>query len=276
MRGRRIGGGAAGAALLLALSGLGCGEHDGDLVLVGTVERTLVEVGAPISETIDELAIERGQHVEAGAVLVRLDSLLADADLASAQAELARAQAAHTVAEHDHRRALELHQSDVTSEQQLERARLAVDETEAAWRAAAARTAAAQKRRADLVLRAPVAGVVDQIPFDPGERVPAGAVLAVLLADGAPWVRVWIPERAVARVRPGDPATVEIDGFGRALAARVLEISREAAYTPHYALTERERVNLVYESRVEIVDAPAALRPGVPAEVRIPLGGRAP
>jgi len=276
MRGRRICGGAVGAALLSTLLGLGCGERDRDLVLVGTVERTLVEVAAPVAETIDELPVQRGQHVEAGAVLARLDPLLADADLASAQAELARAQAAHTVAEHDHRRALELHRSDVASEQQLERARLALDETEAAWRAAAARLAAAQKRRADLVLRAPSAGVVDQIPFDPGERVPAGAVLAVLLADGAPWVRVWIPERAVARVRPGDPATVEIDGIPRSLPARVLEISREPAYTPHYALTERERVNLVYESRVEIVDAPAELRPGVPAEVRIPLGERVP
>jgi len=279
MAGRWIGCCATRAAVSLALCVLACGEGERDLVLVGTVERTLVEVAAPVSETIDEIAVRRGEHVEAGALLVRLDTLLADAELASAQAELARAQAAHTVAQHDHRRALELHQNDVASEQQLERARLALDEAEAGWRAAAARTAAAQKRRADLVLRAPSAGVVDQVPFDPGERVPAGAVLAVLLADGAPWVRVWIPERAVARVRPGDAAAVTIDGIASVLSGRVLEISREAAYTPHYALTERERVHLVYETRVEIRDAPAELRPGVPAEVRIalaPVGSRSP
>jgi HlyD family secretion protein len=115
-----------------------------------------------------------------------------------------------------------------------------------------------------------VAGVVDQIPFDPGERVPVGAVVAVLLADGAPWVRVWVPERAVARIGPGTAASIRIDGVGR-LEGRVLDVAHEAAYTPHYALTERERVHLVYESRVELVGAPAELRPGVAAEVEIAL-----
>jgi HlyD family secretion protein len=259
----------AAAILVLALL-LACSESDPDLFLVGTVERTLVEVVAPVSETIEEIGVERGQRVGRGDVLVRLDSLLAEAELASAEAELARAQAARTVAEHDHERARELHRDRVTSEQQLERARLALDEAAAALRAGTARVAAAHKHLSNRTLRAPVAGVVDQIPFDLGERVPAGAVLAVLLADGAPWVRVWIPERAVARVGPGAAASVHVDGLGP-LAGRVLDVSREAAYTPHYALTERERVHLVYEARVEISAAPPDMRPGVPAEVRIPL-----
>jgi HlyD family secretion protein len=258
-------------APLLLTALLACGADDGDLFLVGTVERTLVEVATPISEAIDEIAVERGQRVAAGELLVRLNALLADADLASAEAELARARSAHTVADHDHRRAQELHRGHVVSQQQLERARLTLDEAAAAWRAAAARTAAAQKRRADLTLRAPVAGVVDQIPFDPGERVPVGAVVAVLLADGEPWVRVWIPERAVARIGPGTAATVHVDGIGGRLEGRVLDVAREAAYTPHYALTERERVHLVYESRVALPGAPPDLRPGVPAEVQIAL-----
>jgi HlyD family secretion protein len=268
----------AGAALPACLLAglLGCRGEDPDAVfLVGTVERTLVEVVAPGSETIEAIEVARGERVAAGRTLVRLNSLLAEADLATAEAELARAQAAHTVADHDHERARQLHRDRVASEQQLERARLSLDEAAAAWRAAAARTAAARKRLADLTLRAPVSGVVDQLPFDPGERVPAGAVVAVLLADGAPWVRVWIPERAVARVGPGDGARVHVDGIGP-LAGRVLDVSREAAYTPHYALTERERVHLVYEARVEIEDAPPELRPGVPAEVRIALPARAP
>ena len=257
--------------LLLLASLLGCrGDDPDEIFLVGTVERTLVEVVAPVSETIEAIDVERGQPVEAGRSLVHLNGLLVEAELASAEAELARAQAAHTMADHDHDRARELHKDRVVSQQQLERARLGLDEAAAAWRAAAARTAAAHKRVADLTLRAPVSGVIDQIPFDLGERVPAGAVVAVLLADGAPWVRVWIPERAVARVGPGSIASVHVDGLGE-LAGRVLDVSREAAYTPHYALTERERVHLVYEARVEISDPPPNLRPGVPAEVHLAL-----
>jgi HlyD family secretion protein len=47
----------------------------------------------------------------------------------------------------------------------------------------------------------------------------------------------------------------------------VLDVAREPEFTPHYALTERERVHLVYEARVAIEDSPTTLRPGIPAEV---------
>jgi HlyD family secretion protein len=110
---------------------------------------------------------------------------------------------------------------------------------------------------------------VDQLPFERGERVPAGAVLAVVLSDEAPWVRVWIPETAVARVHAGTRARVRVDGVAGPLRGRVLDVAREPEFTPHYALTERDRVHLVYETRVLVEDGPAELRPGVPAEVEL-------
>jgi HlyD family secretion protein len=171
---------------------------------------------------------------------------------------------------------VQLRRRDVASEQDAERAELAREEASAGLREANARLAATQKRLDDLVLKAPVDGVIDQIPFDFGERVPAGAVVAVILSDAAPWVRVWLPERAVAGVSPGSPAEVRIDGLPGPLRGRVLDVAREPEFTPHYALTERERGHLVYQTRVGIEDGPPGLRPGTPAEVRIPLAGRAP
>jgi HlyD family secretion protein len=82
-------------------------------------------------------------------------------------------------------------------------------------------------------------------------------------------VRVWIPEESHVRVAPGTPAEIRIDGVARTLTGRVLDVSRDPEFTPHYALTERDRVHLVYETRVGIEDAPPELRPGVPAQVRI-------
>jgi HlyD family secretion protein len=238
---------------------------------VGTVERTLAELTAPVSEVIYRISVERGQRVAAGEELVRLDPLLAQADLADAEAGVASAQSALTVAEQDLRRAQNLRRTRVASEQDLDRAVLSRDEASARLRSSMARLAAAQKRLDDLILRAPGSGVVDQLPFERGERVPAGAVLVVLLSDDEPWVRVWIPERAAARVAPGTAAEVKIDGISRVLTGRVLDVAREAEFTPHYALTERERVNLVYEARVLLPDAPPELRPGVGAEVQIAL-----
>jgi HlyD family secretion protein len=258
-------------SLLLGSLGGACREASQDLALVGTVERTLVEVVAPVSEMILEIAVERGQHVEEGRLLARLDPLLAEAELATTRAAVAGAESHNEVAEQEYRRVAGLHQRGAASDGQLDRARLARDEARASLLAAHARMAAAQKRLHDTRLLAPVAGTVDQIPFDRGERVPAGAVIAVLLADGRPWVRVWIPERAFARVAPGVAAEIRIDGLPRPLRGRILDLAREPEFTPHYALTERERVHLVYEGRVEIEDAPLPLRPGVPAEVRIAL-----
>jgi HlyD family secretion protein len=250
-----------------------CGEESADLTLVGTVERTLVELVAPASEVILEVHGTRGAHVAAGEVVVRLDPTLANAEVASAEAALAGARTGVAVADQELSRLERLYRARIASEQDLDRARLSHDEAEARLREAEARLAAARKRLADLTLASPVAGVLDQIPFDPGERVPAGAVVGVVLADAEPWVRVWIPERAYAAVRAGSPAEVLLDGVAGARRGRVLDIAREPEYTPHFALTERERGHLVYEARVLIEDPPPGLRPGVPAEVRLAARG---
>jgi HlyD family secretion protein len=257
-------------SLLLALAA--CGRTDDGLVLVGTVERTVVELVAPVSETVVEVRVARGQPVSRGELLARLDPTLADAEVARAEATLAGARTRLVTAEHELARVVRLHGSNVASRQDLERAQLANDEASALLREAEARRKAAQHHLEDLAMVSPVDGVVDQIPFDPGERVPAGGVVVVVLDTAAPWVRVWVPERNVAVVRPGTPAVVRIDGLATALRGQVLDVAREPEFTPHFALTERDRVHLVYETRVRLNDAPASLRPGVPAEVTLGPG----
>lgn len=257
--------GAAGVALA-------CREPATDVVMVGTIERTLVEVSAPVSEKLVAVSAVRGAHVAPGDLLARLDDTLARADVAAAEAALAGARARASVAAEEWTRAQRLERESVASHQSLDRARLERDQAAALVREAQARLDAARKRLADLDVVSPVAGVVDQIPFDSGERVPAGAVLAVVLADGQPWARVWLPERAVANVVPGTEADVRIDGRPGIWAGRVLDVGREPEFTPHFALTERERGHLVYETRIVLDDAAlATLRPGVPAEVTIQL-----
>jgi HlyD family secretion protein len=248
-----------------------CGDDATDLVLVGTVERTLVELTAPAFEQITDIPVESGLHVDRGTVCVRFDTTLAEAEVARAEAAVAAARNAAVLAEHDYARMEQLHERRVASEQDLDRAEGERDEKAARLREAEALRAAAQKRLADLTVVSPTTGIVDQLPFDPGERVPAGGVVAVVAEDGAPWIRVWIPERAFALVGPGTPAEIRIDGIDRTLSGHIRDVAREPEFTPHYALTERERVHLVYETRVVVVDAPAALRPGVPAEVTIRL-----
>ncbi len=152
-----------------------------------------------------------------------------------------------------------------TTAEELDQGRAAVTEAEAAL--------AALRVRADrLLVRAPRAAQVDALPYKLGERPPAGAVVAVLLADGAPYARVFVPEPVRARVAPGVPATVEIDGLRRRLAARVRTVAHEAAFTPYFALTERDRSRLSYVAEVDVTDAEARELPtGIPVRVTFEL-----
>ncbi|MGB5132775.1 MAG: HlyD family efflux transporter periplasmic adaptor subunit, partial [Steroidobacteraceae bacterium] len=121
---------------------------------------------------------------------------------------------------------------------------------------------------ARLTVRAPRAGVIDALPYELGERPPRGAPVAVLLAAGQPYARVFIPEPMRASVKAGSPATVRIDGTEQDWRAEVRYVSSEAAFTPYYALNERDRNRLSFLAEVVLTEPKAADLPtGMPVEV---------
>jgi HlyD family secretion protein len=148
----------------------------------------------------------------------------------------------------------------------------------------AAALAAARARVTELELslerhdvRAPRDGVVDAIPYKLGERPPKGAPVLVMLAGGAPYARVFIPETRRASVGAGTAAIVRLDGSVRGWRARVRYVSSEAAFTPYYALNERERGRLAYLAEIELTEAEATELPtGIPVEVTLEAGKAGP
>ena len=102
------------------------------------------------------------------------------------------------------------------------------------------------------VLKAPVDGIFDSRLFEPGERPPAGQPVAVMLGGSQPYARVYIPERLRASVRPGTEARITIDGSNAALTGVVRWVAHEAAFTPYFALTERDRGRLTYLAKIDI------------------------
>jgi len=124
---------------------------------------------------------------------------------------------------------------------------------------------------ARLTVRAPRAGVIDALPYELGERPPRGAPVAVLLAAGQPYARVFIPEPMRASVKAGSPATVRIDGTKQDWRAEVRYVSSEAAFTPYYALNERDRSRLSFVAEIVLTEPTAAELPtGMPVEVTLP------
>ncbi len=247
-----------------------CG--DDSVQLAGTVERKVLELAAPISEVITELPVAEGDRVEGQQIVVQLDAEVGAAELKASEAANAAATATLDEANKEFQRQEQLRRSRVSSPQALDAARRKRDEAVAQVAEKEARIAQARKRLANLTVRSHASGVVDQLPYEVGERVPAGGVVAVVMADEKPWVRVWLPARVVAQVGTDTTAEVRVEGLGEPLEGIVTYVSREPEFTPHYALTERESAHLVYESRIQLTNAPEDLRPGLPAQVRLRLG----
>lgn len=146
-----------------------------------------------------------------------------------------------------------------------------IEQAAAALAAAEAEVAGLELSLARHTLVAPGAGIVDALPYELGERPPQGAPVVVLLAGGLPFARVFIPEGRRAAVAAGTPATVRIDGSDREWKAELRYVSSEAAFTPYYALNERERGRLSYLAEVVLTEPEAATLPtGMPVEVRLP------
>lgn len=122
-----------------------------------------------------------------------------------------------------------------------------------------------------LVIHAPRAGRIDAIPYKLGERPPMGATVMVMMASGAPYARVYVPGPLRANVAPGLVATVVVDGVDGSFSGVVRFVSADAAFTPYYSLTQRDRSRLSYVAEITLTD-PAArdLPTGVPVEINFP------
>lgn len=115
---------------------------------------------------------------------------------------------------------------------------------------------------------APAKGEIAETYYLPGEWVPAGSPVASLLPDSRRRLRYFVPETAVAAIRPGDIVEASCDGCLSPIRAQVDFVSAQAEYTPPVIYSRGSREKLVF--RVEAVPTPeqaALLRPGLPVDV---------
>ncbi|MGB5256151.1 MAG: HlyD family efflux transporter periplasmic adaptor subunit [Woeseiaceae bacterium] len=123
-------------------------------------------------------------------------------------------------------------------------------------------------------LRSPVDGVLDSRILEVGERPTPGQPVVIVLGGEQPYARVYVPEELRVRVSPGSEARIFVDGMDTAIAGRVRWIASEPAFTPYYALTERDRGRLSYTAKVDIAEKRDRLPDGIPVEVEFVEQGR--
>ncbi len=127
------------------------------------------------------------------------------------------------------------------------------------------------KLLADLTLLASRDGVLEDLPYHIGERVPQGAVLAVIAADSAPYARVYLPETALAQFKPGQQVQLHVDGQTSSFAGTVRKIATEASFTPYFALHQAERAQLMYVTEISL-SAAVTLPTGLPVQLPLSQG----
>ena len=125
------------------------------------------------------------------------------------------------------------------------------------------------------IVKSPVDGVVEALPFEIGERPPPGATVAVVLAEAPTYARVHVPQGVRTRIRSGSRARIAIDGHERAYPGAVRWIAADAAFTPYFALTQHDRSRLSYIAEIDLVGENVHELPvGVPVEVVFPELGQ--
>jgi HlyD family secretion protein len=155
-----------------------------------------------------------------------------------------------------------------------------VNENEARLKAFEAQASMLRQQLEDAQLIAPVDAVIRTRVMEPGEMAsPQRPVFSLAVTDPK-WVRAFISEPDLGKIKAGMAAAVEVDSFAvRRFEGWIGFISPVAEFTPKTVQTEELRTSLVYEVRVFVKDPADELRLGMPASVYLQLkdsepGGR--
>jgi HlyD family secretion protein len=143
--------------------------------------------------------------------------------------------------------------------------------------AARGRLAQAQARAAELdaqlnecELKTPAGAIVETVSVRPGDLVPPGRIVLSLLEPSQLWVKIYVPETGLARVRLGQSAQVRVDSYpDRGFTGHVGQIASQAEFLPRNVQTRDDREHQVFAVKVYVDNAQAVLKSGMAATVRL-------
>ena len=177
-------------------------------------------------------------------------------EIEMARAQVARAKASMRLSDAN-RLELRRKQEDVTTRRtDVERAR--------------AQLALIESQLGDTVAVSPVDGIVLVKSAEPGEVLAAGTTVVTIADLDHPWLRAYIREQDLGRVKIGSKAKVTTDSYpGKSYDGQVSFISSEAEFTPKQIQTPEERVKLVYRIKIDVENPNQELKSNMPADAEI-------
>ena len=134
-------------------------------------------------------------------------------------------------------------------------------------RGAVAQLEEARANLAERMIYAPTDGTILSRPVEVGDVVSAGSPIFVMVDMSRLYLKVYIPEPDIPKLKLGDPADITVDAFpGRTFPARITKIFQDAEFTPKNVETKEERVKLVFGVELMFVKSEGLLKPGMPAD----------
>lgn len=263
----------------------------GSLVKKGQV---LVELDKTQQQA--QVAHAQAEWLKAQANLDKLRNGARPEEVAVASAKVTGAKASLLESESNYKRIYNLAKNNLTSQADLNKALAKRDENlanlqsvqetlkqltngtriedlaigEAQLAAAQAVVASENKKLKDLTITATRDGILDNLPWNLGERVTMGSPLAIVLAGKAPFARVYVPETYRVKIKVGNTLTVHVDGLAQSIKGKVRWIANEPAFSPYYALNQQDRARLMYLTEVQLPVQQSNLPNGLPAQVELP------
>ena len=272
----------------------------------GRLEATQVDITTKFPGRLAELYVREGDEVASGQVLARMDVRELEAELHQAEAQVAQAQKQRSAAtaiiaqrnsevalvEKNLARSRELYENENISIEQLQRSETALQTAQAAVSvakaeleladaaidAARARVESVRTRIDDSILKTPLAGRVLYRLAEPGEVLPAGGKVFMVLDLTDAFMTIFLPTQQAGRLHIGDEARIVFDAIPEyVIPATVSFVSPEAQFTPKEVETRTEREKLMFRIKVRIDSAllekhSTIIKTGVPGEAYVRLG----
>ncbi len=249
------------------------------------------------AEQNEELALRRAELAGVEAALAALEAGSRPQEIAAAEATLHSAEAERDRSRLDFGRQQELRAKDAIADRELEASQAGLKVAEARVAEAAERfklvqagprtediaqgRARVEQARAAVALAAtqvnntrlisPLTGVVLSHNIEPGEYVSPGTPVATVADIAHVWVRAYVNQTDLGRIRLGQKVAVHTDTFpNKSYEGTVGFIASEAEFTPKTVQTTKERVKLVFRIKIDLANPNDELKPGMPADAMIP------
>lgn len=280
---------------------------EGDRVTAGQVVARLDEVDQRL-----QVARAEAQAASAKAFLTKLESGSRAEEVVRARAQLQQARAAAKasgsrlkLAQDDLARSKDLRDQEVISQQKFDELQTVYETAFNSRREAAARVRSAKanldlvlagprkeeieqaraqlnaaeqalslarQQLADTVLKSPTAGVVLSKAAEPGAYLNPGTPVITVGRLDQVWLRGYINETDLGRIRLHQPARVSTDTYpGKVYPGKVSFISDMAEFTPKAVQTYQERVKLMYRIKISLDNPRQELKAGMPADAVVQL-----